>query len=142
MHSSVDRMPRTISARETRLLNRRRELARLLCKHACHSNLSTLCFEVTMCSTNWAICFSVAVNSNRSKPALFGTTLKGGGRLLKRSGTLEKQISYLQLCLEWQGEAASSQTPSQSQATGLDLSCRRARFAVVSLRPVVLDLGV
>src|SRR6266852_9413551 len=32
--------------------------------------------------------------------------------------------------------------PSQSGATGLKLSCRRARFAVVSLRPVVLDLGV
>jgi len=32
--------------------------------------------------------------------------------------------------------------PSQAGATGLNLSCRRARFAFVSLRPVVLNLGV
>jgi len=29
-----------------------------------------------------------------------------------------------------------------AEATGLNLLCRRARFAFVSLRPVVLDLGV
>jgi len=32
--------------------------------------------------------------------------------------------------------------PSQAGTTGLDLFCRRARFAFVSFRPVVLDLGV
>jgi hypothetical protein len=33
-------------------------------------------------------------------------------------------------------------TPSQSEVTGPNLSCRWARFAFVSLRPVVLDRGV
>ena len=38
--------------------------------------------------------------------------------------------------------AALIRFTSQPKKTGLNLSCRWARFAFVSLRPVVLDLGV
>jgi hypothetical protein len=50
--------------------------------------------------------------------------------------------------LETMGNGAVSESPalirltSPSATTGLNLSCRWTRFAFVSLRPVVLDLGV
>ena len=41
-----------------------------------------------------------------------------------------------------ESNSALIRLPSQSETTGPNLSCRWARFAIVSLRPVVLDLGV
>jgi hypothetical protein len=43
-------------------------------------------------------------------------------------------VSDLSMCAELLAKPA--------RATDLNLSCRRARFAFVPLRPVVLDLGV
>src|SRR5258708_40200305 len=42
----------------------------------------------------------------------------------------------------WSPDSALIRFPSHSETTGPNLFCRRARFAFVSLRPVVLDLGV
>ena len=42
----------------------------------------------------------------------------------------------------WSPDSALIRFPSQSESTGQILFCRWARFAFVSLRSVVLDLGV
>ena len=41
-----------------------------------------------------------------------------------------------------ESNSAPIRLPSQSETTGPSLFCRGARFTSVSLRPVVLDLGV
>jgi len=58
-------------------------------------------------------------------------------------------ISIKAVSLETMGNGTVSESnsalirlPSQSEVTDLNLSCSWARFAFVSLRPVVLDLGV
>ena len=66
----------------------------------------------------------------------------------RRSRTFITVCRYVPLCVTENGTVLASNFCADSLAkrgrgaTGLDLSCRRARFAFVSLRPVVLDLGV